>query len=152
MPLPLLAVAAGMQAAGGIANLFAGEQQKAFQSAIADAQIQALQDQIKVQKIDAARRQRQTQGAGVVAAGGQGIQFSGSIVGATNQAIMEDQFKTLTNIAELKTRQRLTALGADAQAAQITQGQVGGLIQGFGGAAMTGAKGQQLASTLGALG
>lgn len=125
---PMTMAILGMSMAKGVSGFFEGQKQKAFVAAAAEAQIQALQDRIDIERLQGAKKERMITGEGAVAAGAVGVQFRGSIMTATNQALQDNEFEKLTKIADLKFQQRLQELRAASGMSDIGMSQIGGTL------------------------
>lgn len=124
-------LAAASLVQGGM-NAAAKQKAKKFTAEAARMQIQNLQDKIDLERIVASRKERQTQGSGVVAAGAVGVQFSGSVRTATNQAVQDQEFEKLVKVADLKYQQRLQQLRAASGINELGQAQTGDVIGALG--------------------
>jgi hypothetical protein len=129
---PISMAMIGMSAVKGVTGFFEGQREKAFLAAAAEAQIQALQDRIEVERLKGARQERLIAGQGAIAAGSVGVQFRGSIRTATNQAIQDNEFEKLVKISDLKYQQRLQELRAASGISEIGMSQIAGGIETIG--------------------
>lgn len=128
-PISMAIMATG-KAAGTAINFFEDRKQRQINEALVEGQVQALQDQIDITKIQAARKVAAQQGAGVVKAGSQGVQFSGSVATTTAQLVTETEFGKIAQIQNLKYQQRVAELQGESKDASLASQQLGGLISG----------------------
>lgn len=118
----------------GILGAFESNKINEYRQAQTEATIQYYQDLIVDTRLKAAREVREAAGTGVVAAGGRGVQFSGSIVETTRKAIGQVELEKLQKIRDLKFRQVLTALGQQQADTQTGLNQIGSVLGGAAGA------------------